>query len=142
MDEGVRRNIEREFASQTALELLGARIERIEPGLVEIRLDRHDHLRQQNGFLHGGVAATLADTACGFAALTMASAGQGVLTVEFKINFLSPASGEWFLTRGRVKRAGRTISVCEGEVLAVRGDETKPVATLLGTFMILPKKDA
>jgi len=131
--------LRQQFNSQTALTTMGATLERVDPGEVEVRLGRYGHLAQQNGFLHGGMTATLADTACGYAALTLAPAGTNVLTVEFKANFLSPAAGEWFAARGRVKKAGRNIMVCECDVLAYQADgSSKTVAVMLATLMVMP----
>ncbi len=79
-------------------------------------------LCQQDGFLHAGIVTTIVDSACGYAALTLMAVDARVLSVEFKINFLAPAVGDRFIARGLVVRAGRTITVCTGEVVAFAGD--------------------
>lgn len=91
---------------------------------------------QQNGYLHAGATASLADSANGYAALTLAPAGSDVLAVEFKINLLSPARGERFIARGRVVRAGRTLTVCLAEVHAREGEKETLIATMLSTNVI------
>lgn len=127
------------FGAQTMFTTLGAEMTALQPGFVELRLDRWEHLRQQHGYLHGGATATLADSACGLAAMAASKTPCNALTVEFKINFLSPAAGVSFLARGRVKKAGRTITVSEGEVIAVnQHGESKTVAVMLATIMMMP----
>src|SRR5215213_4245127 len=115
---------------------LGMRLLRVAPGEVEIRLDFREDLTQQHGYLHAGVVAAAVDTACGYAALTLTEAGSEVLSIEFKLNLLSPAAGESFVARARVVRAGRNITVCAGDVFALKGGgEEKLVATMLATMM-------
>lgn len=114
---------------------IGARLARVAPGECDIELTRRDDLVQQHGFLHAGVLASAADSACGYAALSLMPPGAAVLSVEFKINLLAPASGDRILARGRVIRAGRTVTVCWGEVVAHDGDDEKTVATMVGTMM-------
>jgi uncharacterized protein (TIGR00369 family) len=118
------------------METLGMRLLRVAPGEVEIGLDFRKDLTQQHGYLHAGIVAAVVDTACGYAALTLTAAGSEVLSVEFKLNLLSPAAGEGFVARARVVRAGRNVTVCSGDLFALKaGGEEKPVATMLGTMM-------
>jgi uncharacterized protein (TIGR00369 family) len=125
------------FARQSVMETIGARIEHVAPGEVDIALPFRADLTQQHGFLHAGIVTTIVDSACGYAALTLMPPGVGVLSVEFKANFLSPAQGTRFVARGRVKKAGWTITVCQGDVVAYRDghDEEYQVATMLATLM-------
>jgi uncharacterized protein (TIGR00369 family) len=102
---------------------------------VEIRLPFREDLTQQHGFLHAGAMTTIADSACGYAALTLMPPGTAVLTAEFKVNLLAPGEGETVVARGRVLKAGRTLTVCAADVLAVRGGEEKLVVTMLATIM-------
>ncbi len=125
------------FARQTALVLIGAAIRDVTPGVVEIELPYRADLCQQHGFLHGGIITTIVDSACGYAALSLMPPETGVLAVEFKINLLSPGLGERFLARGKVVRAGRTITVCSGEVVAFTGDTEKPIALMQATIMAI-----
>jgi uncharacterized protein (TIGR00369 family) len=97
---------------------MGAALTRVEPGAVEITMPVAPHVTQQHGFVHGGVVAAIADSAAGYAALSLMPAGAGVLTTEFKINFLSPAGGEALVARGRVVKAGRTLTLAVTEVFA------------------------
>ncbi|OLC17863.1 MAG: thioesterase, partial [Candidatus Rokubacteria bacterium 13_1_40CM_69_27] len=108
------------FDRQNLNRTIGARLGRVAPGEVEIELPFREALGQQHGFIHGGIVASIVDTACGYAALTLAPADAEVLTVEFKINFIAPAEGERLFARGRVAKPGRTLSICAGDVVAVK----------------------
>jgi uncharacterized protein (TIGR00369 family) len=110
------------FDSQAFMAHLGATLGAIAPGRAEIRLPFRREHTQQDGYVHGGIIATLADNACGAACYTLLPRGQGVLTVEFKVNLLAPAWGEALLSRGAVLKPGRTLFVCRAEVLACRGE--------------------
>ena len=123
------------FERQRFMQTIGARILRVAPGEVDVELPVREGLAQQHGFLHAGALATVADSACGYAALSLMPAGAAVLSVEFKINLLAPASGDRFVARGRVIRAGRTVTVCWGEVTAYDGSNERLVATMVGTMM-------
>jgi uncharacterized protein (TIGR00369 family) len=127
--------VRRSFARQRALATLGATLERVAPGEVEIHVAFRPELSQQHGFLHAGVATAVVDTACGYAALTLMPAGAAVLTIEFKVNLLAPGQGERFVATGRVVKPGRTVTVCSGEVEAVRGSERRTVALMQATMM-------
>lgn len=116
---------------------LGATLERVEAGAVDIALPWDARLTQQHGFVHAGALATIADSACGYAALSVMPADAAVLSVEFKINMLSPAEGPLLVARGRVLKPGRTIVVCRADVLSVRDGAEKLVATMQGTMMVV-----
>jgi uncharacterized protein (TIGR00369 family) len=129
------------FHRQHFMTLLGARITQVEPGAVDIELSKRDDLTQQHGFLHAGVLASIADSACGYSALTLMPAGSAVLSVEFKINLLSPAAGERFVARGRVIRPGKSVTVTWGDVTAYTSDGSeKLVATMVGTMMTVQNR--
>lgn len=91
------------FAKQGLMTTLGATLDSVWPGVVEIIVSPHPAILQQHGFVHGGVVSAIADSAAGYAALILMPVDTGVLTTEFKINFLAPAAGEHILapwTRG------------------------------------------
>ena len=117
------------------METVGAVLTRVAPGEVEIELPFSEDFTQQHGYVHAGIVTAIADSACGYAALTLFPAGAEVLTVEYKVNFLAPAHGTRLVARGHVIRSGRTISVCEGTVLAVSGDREVRVAAMLATMI-------
>jgi len=116
---------------------IGARLAGVAPGNVEIELDFREDLTQHHGYLHAGVVTTILDSACGFAAFTLMPPESGVLTVEYKVNFVAPARGAKFLASGRVVRPGRTLTVCNGEVSAIDGEETRLVALMQATMFRL-----
>jgi uncharacterized protein (TIGR00369 family) len=123
------------FARQTFMTTIGARLSRVVPGEVDIEVAVRADLAQQHGFLHAGVLASAADSACGYAAFSLMPPAAAVLSVEFKINLLAPAVGDRVVASGRVIRAGRTVSVCWGEVTAYTGDTERLVATMVATMM-------
>jgi len=123
------------FACQQLMATIGARLTRVVAGEIEIRVPFRRELTQQHGFLHAGVVTAALDSACGYAAFSLMPEGVGVLSVEFKTNLLAPARGEELIARGRVVRAGRTITVCQAEAsMRSDGAETS-VATMLATMM-------
>ena len=123
------------FGRQQFMHTLGATLERVIPGEVVIRLPFRPDLTQQHGFLHAGAITTVVDSACGYAALSMMEPGSAVLSVEFKINLLAPAAGETFLATGRVVRAGRSLTVCTGEVRAIADGTDRVIAVMQATMM-------
>jgi uncharacterized protein (TIGR00369 family) len=125
------------FGRQRLMATLGATLEKVEPGAVAIRLPFRDDLTQQHGFLHAGAIASVADSACGYAALSMMPADAGVLSIEFKINMLSPAKGDAIVARGEVIRAGKRIMVCRADVYSTQSGDEKLVAAMQGTMMVV-----
>lgn len=114
---------------------LGAQLEAVEPGLVEIVLPFQQQLTQQHDFLHAGAISAAVDSACGYAALTLSPPATAILSIEFKVNLLAPAKGEHFLARGRVLRPGRNITVCQGEGWAYVDGGQVQVLSMLATMM-------
>jgi len=123
------------FDRQAAMKTIGAELSRVTAGTTEILLPYRDDLTQQHGFIHAGIIATILDSACGYAAFTLVPADASVLTIEYKVNLLSPAIGESFAARGRVVRAGKSITVCSADAFAIGAKGEKLVATMLGTIM-------
>lgn len=123
------------FARQAAMATFGIEIAGIEAGAVELRMPYAAQFTQQHGFIHAGVLSTALDTACGYAAFSLMPPDAAVLTVEFKVNLLAPASGEAFRFRARVLKPGRTLTVCEAHAFALRGGSEKLIASMTGTLM-------
>ncbi|PWE27071.1 phenylacetic acid degradation protein [Pararhodobacter marinus] len=123
------------FAQQTMMQTLAASLISVEPGRCVIRAPIVDHLRQQHGAAHAGLAFTLGDTAAGYAALSMMPGDTEVMTVEMKINLLSPALGEALEAVGQVMRAGKRLTIVTAEVFALQGETRKSVALLQGTMI-------
>ena len=127
--------VRRSFSRQKMMQTIGAVLERVAPGEVDIRLPYREAISQQHGFVHAGALTTAVDTACGYAAFSLMPPGAGVLSIEFKVSLMSPGKGESFLARGRVVKPGRNVSFCHGEVLALEGGREKLVATMSATMM-------
>ena len=128
------------FAKQRLMQTIGATIDEVSPGRVSLRLPFRDDLTQQHGFLHAGTIAAVADSACGYAALSLMPADAAVLSIEFKVNMLAPAKGDAIVARGDVIRAGRTVMVCRADVYAISGDDQKLVAAMQGTMMVVRRE--
>src|ERR1700741_832725 len=92
------------FAAQGLMATLGAELTRVADGEVHIELLPRPELGQQNGYVHAGALTSILDSACGYAALTVAPSGHDVLTVEFKVNFLRPALADRFIAIGKVRK--------------------------------------
>ena len=123
------------FARQGAMAFIGAELERVEPGLVQVGLGYRTELSQQHGFFHAGIISTIADSAGGYAGFTLFPADSGVLTVEFKINLIAPADGERAIAVGEVLRSGRTLTVCRLDAFVEKNGKRTPCATGLQTLM-------
>ncbi|MBT5265634.1 MAG: PaaI family thioesterase [Rhodospirillaceae bacterium] len=128
------------FARQRFMEHIGAQLVTVEPGYCVIRLPYEESLTQQHEFFHGGVIGTIADNAGGYAAFTLAAPDASVLTVEYKLNLLSPGQGEALEARGRVIRPGRSLVVSHSEVYAIDGGSEKLVAVAIVTLTLLPDR--
>jgi uncharacterized protein (TIGR00369 family) len=124
------------FSRQGFNATLGASLALVAPGEVHIDLPFARHLTQQNGFLHAGAITTIADNACGYAALSIAPAGCDVLAVEFKINLLAPARAERFQARARVIRRGRTLTIAVADVFGMDTSGQELIATMMQTVFV------
>ena len=123
----------RVLATQPFSTLLGAELVAFDPGRTELRLPIRDELKQQHGFVHGGAVSYLADNALTYAGGSVMP-GQGVVTSEFKINYLRPAQGDALVARASVVYAGKSQIVCRCDVFAITGTEEKLCATAQGTI--------
>ena len=129
------------FAKQGLMTTLGATLGSVSPGAVEIELRPTPAISQQHGFVHAGAVSAIADSAAGYAALSLMPADTGVLTTEFKINLLAPAAGDRIVARGRVVKAGRTLTLVQAEVFASTGGQEKLIALLTATMMAIRDRD-
>ncbi len=126
------------FSAQGLMATLGAELIHVAAGEVQIALMPRPELSQQHGYIHAGAITSVLDSACGYAALTVAPAGADVLTVEFKINFVRPAVAERFVALGRVAKAGRTLTFCQGEVVGEQGSGREVIAVMQATIINIP----
>ena len=129
------------FAKQGMMKTLGATLGKISSGAVEIELRPSPAIAQQHGFVHAGAVTAIADNACGFSALSLMPEGTGVLTTEFKLNLVAPAAGDLIVARGRVVKAGRTLSLTQADVFAVSDGQERLVALMTATMMTVRGRD-
>src|SRR5947209_8890440 len=130
------------FSRQAFMRYLDASLTRIEPGHCEIRMPFRPELTQQHGFFHAGATAAIVDSACGYASFGLMPADASVLTVEYKINLLSPGRGDVMVARGHVIRNGRTLKICRGEAFGVtNGEETLCVESLSTIMTLVGRED-
>ena len=129
------RRVRQAFADQGLMETLGVCFESVAPGQVVLSLPFSGALTQHHGFFHGGVIGTLADNTAGFASYSLVSAGQSILTVEYKISLIAPGDGSRLWATGRVLRPGRTIIHARSDVEVERDGRRHPCATALVTLM-------
>ncbi|HVK89959.1 MAG TPA: PaaI family thioesterase [Mycoplana sp.] len=132
-----RERITSSFRRQAVMHLIGAQLTRVEHGTVEIELPFDEKLTQQHGFLHAGVISAALDSACGYAAYSVIDPDASILTIEFKVNLMSPGRGDWFLFRGEVTKPGSNIIVADGRAYAVREGPAKLIASMTGTMMVV-----
>ncbi|MCK6389587.1 MAG: PaaI family thioesterase [Azonexus sp.] len=128
------------FGRQNAMQLIQATMPLIEAGCTEIHLPHWTGVEQQHGFVHGGVVGMIADSAAGYAAMTVVPASASVLTVEYKMNLAAPADGEKLIARGKVVRPGKTLIVTQAEVFAVSGEKETLCALMQQTIMVMHGK--
>jgi len=145
-DDDYAQRVRDSFARQAVMQTLGAELETVEAGRALMTMHHRPELTQQHGFLHAGIVATALDSACGYAAFSLMPLDAAVLTIEFKINLLSPARGPFFRFEGQVLKAGRTISVVEGRAWGYGSAdaldaEKKLVASMNATVMTVLGRD-
>ncbi len=124
--------------SQGFLQLVGGKVGAIGAGFLELSLPYRREVTQQNGVFHGGAIAFLVDTATTGAAATVLRPGYSVITAEYKLNIVSPGTGDRLVCRAEVVKPGRMLTVVEAKVHALDGDESRLVAVALATIANLP----
>lgn len=133
-----RERIRKSFDRQAAMATIGAELTRVEQGSVEIELPFDEKLTQQHGFLHAGIISAALDAAGTYAAYSVIDPDASILTIEFKVNLMSPGRGERFLFRGEVTKPGTTIIVSDGRGYAISQDgPAKLIASMTGTMMVI-----
>ncbi len=127
--------IRESFAGQSMMQTLGATLERVDQGNVEIHAPILPGSRQQHGFAHAALTFAIGDSAAGYAALSMMPEGNEVLTTEMKINLLAPAQGAYLIARGRVIKPGRRLVIVQSDVFAIDDGRETHIALLTGTMI-------
>lgn len=130
------------FARQGLMTTIGAELALVAPGRVIIRCAFSDRISQQHGFFHGAVIGAIADCAGGYAALSLMPKESEVVTVEYKINFLTPAKGDWIEARGEVSKAGKSLFVTRIDVQVLTADSATNCAAVQQTLHRIKVKDA
>ena len=133
-----RSHIEKSFIAQGLMLTLGAQIERVEEGSVILSAPLSDRVSQQHGAAHAGLTFALGDSAAGYSALTLMGSDTEVMTVEMKINLLSPAFGDRLVATGKVEKAGKRLLVVTARVEAETDGRRKLVAIMQGTMIPVP----
>lgn len=128
------------FNRQGLMQHLGAELHEVAPGLVTIRMPYSKAVTQQHGYFHAGATSAIADTAGGYAGYTLFPEDSSVLTIEFKINLVAPAQGDYLEATGKVVRSGRTLTICQLEVHGIRGEDRTLVAIGQQTLMCMHGK--
>ena len=116
---------------------LGFIITKIEPGYLEGELAFTEFHHQQNGWLHGGVTATMLDMIQGFASYTLVVEGQKVFTIEAKVSYFNPGTAQKFFSRGGVVKPGKRFHFCEAEVFYLHEGEEVIVAKGSATMAVI-----
>ena|SRR5437899_553915 len=129
--------VRRSFARQGALIAWDAQITRLAVGECEIALPMSAVVTQQHGYFHGGVIATVADAAGGYAANTLLMPSHEVLTAEYKINLVAPGDGDRLIARGSVRKAGRTLVVASVDVFVIKQGAEKLCALMQQTLFVI-----
>lgn len=140
MSEAVKERIQASFERQGLAQTLGFEFISADKGRVEFAVPLSERVTQQQGAMHGGALGALADISCGYAALTVAPEGMEVTSVEYKINFAAAAVGERVHCVGEVKRAGRTLAVCQAELFDVRNGVRVSCGFMQATMIYVEKR--
>ncbi len=136
-DPDFERRVRESFGRQNFMHLLGVEMTELKAGYCEMQLAYRADLSQQHGFFHGGIVGTLADNAAGYASYSLMPADASILTVEYKLNLLAPGDGERLISRARVIKPGRTLTVTQSDVFALKDGRERHCATALVTMITL-----
>ena len=140
LDPSFKQKISDSFARQPFMHFIGAQLVAVEPGYCEIHLPYHQNLAQQHAYFHGGMIGTIADNSAGYAAYSLMPSDSSILTVEYKLNLVTPGDGDLLIGRGQVIKPGRTLTVSKADVFVVKAGIEKLCATSLVTLMAMVGK--
>lgn len=139
-DPNFERRSRENFESQEFMQHLDVKMSELKPGYCELEVASHPEWMQQHGFVHGGILATIADVAGGYAAFSLIRPEATNVTVEIKVNLVSPADGEKLVARGTVLKPGKALTICRSDVFIVSDDNEKLCATALATYMAVENR--
>jgi len=140
LDPDLKNKIKESFSRQGFMDFIGSEITDIRPGYCEIQVPFKKELSQQHGYFHAGIIGTLADNSGGYAAFTLMPSDSSILTVEYKLNLIAPGDGDLLISRARVIKPGRTLTICRPEVFVVKNGVQTLCAAALMTLMTLHGK--
>jgi uncharacterized protein (TIGR00369 family) len=131
------------FARQPFMDFVGARLTDLRPGFCELRVSHIPELTQQHGFFHGGLVASLADSAAGYAAFSVYPENSTVLTVDYKVNFLNPSEGETLIAKAEVVGDSNNIYHLKADVYAEKdGAQNHCLTGVFSMMCLLGKSDS
>ncbi|MFN0188007.1 MAG: PaaI family thioesterase [Bacteroidia bacterium] len=139
-DEDFINRVKDSFARQKFMQLINAKLVNIEPGFCEIHIPYDISITQQHSFFHAGIVGTIADNAAGYSAFSLMDKNSSILTVEFKLNLMAPADGEFLIGKSHVLKYGKTLTICRSDVFIVKGGVEKLCAASQSTLIELPNK--
>ena len=137
---GFKNKVQKSFERQQFMELIKAELVDVQPGYCEIHVPFDPNLTQQHGYFHAGVVSTVADNTAGYASLSLMGEHANILTVEFKINLLSPGDGEKLIGKANVLKYGKTLTICRSEVYVLKNGIEKLCAAGQSTLIELNNK--
>jgi len=135
-----KKKVEESFRRQGFMSLINARLVEVKPGFCEIHIPYDITLTQQHGFFHAGIISTLADNSAGYAGFSLMEENSSILTVEFKLNLMSPGDGDLLIGRSKVLKNGKTLTVCTSEIYIVKNGEEKLCAASQSTLIELKNR--
>ena len=139
-NESYKKKVEESFHRQPFMKLINANLVQVEPGFCEIHIPYDISLSQQHGFFHAGIISTIADNSAGYASFSLMDQGSSILTVEFKLNLLSPGDGEVLIGRSNVIKNGKTLTICRSKVFVMKDGIEKLCAIAQSTLMELKNR--
>lgn len=137
IDPKVEARVRDSFSKQGLMQHLGVKIVEVAPGMVRLQMPFKEELTQHYGYFHAGGTSSIADTAGGYAGYSLMNEGDGILTVEFKINLLAAAQGDYLEAIGKVIKSGRTLTITQIDVWAVSEEKRVHIAMAQQTLMSL-----
>lgn len=140
IDKKYSKRVKDSFDRQNFMKLINAKLADVQPGYCEIHIPYHENLTQQHGFFHAGIISTVADNTAGYAAFSLMNENSSVLTVEFKINLISPADGGLLIGKSKVLKNGRTLTICQSEVFVIKDGKEKLCAVAQLTIIELKNR--
>ncbi len=136
-DPDYKNKVRESFERQQFMTYINAELVEVLPGYCEIHIPYDSNLTQQHGYFHAGIISTLADNAAGYASFSLMEEDASILTVEFKLNIMSPGDGEKLIGKAKVLKSGKTLTICRAEVYAVKQGVEKLCAAAQSTLIEL-----